>query len=316
MIEFVDPAVAVGAGYAFGQVLETVARKKVVKNRQMLMPSYSKVEKKTKQPLRHKLGRVIGSLALTGALLGGSIYFSFSGHSPKNRNQAPLVQTVVDGSFPAGQDGSFTLAQNIIDKLNLPPGSKLSMAINNTQDEISKGDLSKQVPYGANNVENVAENILNIGFSNAPNDRSNLLKKSDSKSGAEIILNDQNNLFQNISILESLAKDDGNIPVYYLNIVPPRQAIITNQTTQSGEELADQTGGQYINVTQNNLNKVDAEINSIINNANNYSNNYSNSPNNNEEQQWFRIISPVALAFVEGSIYNNRRRETINGLEV
>ncbi len=309
MIEFVDPAVAVGAGYAFGQVLETVARKKVVKNRQTLMPGYSKVEKKTKQPLRHKLGRVIGSLALTGALLGGSIYFSFSGHSPKNRNQAPLIQTVVDGSFPAGQDGSFTLAQNIIDKLNLPPGSKLSMAINNTQDEISKGDLIKQVPYGANNVENVAENTLKIGFNNAPNDRSNLLKKSDSKSGAEIILNDQNNSFQNISILESLAKNDGNIPVYYLNIVPPGQAIITNQ---SGEELADQTGGQYINVTQNNLNKVDAEINSIINNANNY----SNSPNNNEEQQWFRRISSLVLAFVVGSIYNGRKKETINGLEV
>ncbi|MCL5113486.1 MAG: hypothetical protein M1554_03355 [Patescibacteria group bacterium] len=295
---------AVGGGYFLGLGLEELARRRVVKQREALLPTYKSVEKDKKQPFRHKLSKWVGPLALTGALLGGTLHYSFEGNTPRANNSPPLVQTVIDGSYNAGSTGSYNLEEQLISKLDLPNSSKVTIAINNTQNVINSNQLDKQVPYGANSVDQATENVLKFSFGNAPSAKTNLLRTINFKSGAEIVVNDQNALLSNSSALENLSKKDGNIPIYYVNVVPNGQRIINNK---EGQDLALQTDGQYFNLTTSNIKQDTNSLNSILDK----SNNNEKKPNND---LWFFRIGSAALMFMTYSIYESRKDETIYGI--
>ncbi|MHB1865374.1 MAG: hypothetical protein ACYCPS_04435 [Candidatus Saccharimonadales bacterium] len=110
----------------------------------------------------------------------------------------------------------------------------------------NQAELRSIKPYGgSNNIQSAVKIELANGFTNAPEAQTNVLSQVHARSGALLILDNNESIGQADVIIQQ-AKKDGDIPVYIANAESNKN----KANTQALKEISTATHGYYWQLTQ------------------------------------------------------------------
>jgi hypothetical protein len=311
MSELLNVVFTVG-GYVAGQGAEQYSLHQIAQNRQALLSSHEGADVEV-----NKLGgpyRLVSKLALVGAAVGLSFAEGFIPASGPNNPHLPVVTIIGTHDAQASLNGSGAIEDSIIKSFDQNPNfqAHLVSAHNSTFDTVTNALLDKNTAnlgpafYGANTTPDAVKSTLAVGFTKAPNVKSNSLSQNRAINGAEVIFTDNEPVSATSSqdVIDA-ARNAGNIPVYIVNV--------TSQTGTSNQadlqKITSSTQGKYWDIdpnakaaASNSAQSVQAALQSAVNP------NKASGKLNNDTLPWKILTGILGVSWVR--MFKNRKKET------
>ena len=294
--EIISGLIGAGLGYGGGQALEQFGLKNIHRNRQTYIGAYEGVDS-TPRPNGGIL-RPIANLAMTG-LFAGTSWGLFVNSSLPQSVSRPEAVVIADQDFTSGLDGSAAIEDKITSHLISDPNidPRLVNAHNGTEDKTTLSSMEKTQPYGPPSVDQAVSSSLSLGFSKAPVEKSNLLKKTSSVSGAEIVLVNANDSIGSQNTVVAEAKAAGNIPIYIADINSTKN----NPNVSTLQDIAKETGGYTWFVNSSNQTTTIKQMEDRIRSN-------EQLPKSNDYRNIFLAFA-IGLTLLEARLFERRSKE-------
>jgi hypothetical protein len=286
----VVPGVALG--YAAGLATDVISVRKASENLGAISVTHEKAvdrlnaDDKTSKS-RSRVSRFGAPLALTGALLGGSVGMLFQNPGAKVSSPSS-IEIVVDHSGSTLADDTNPGIDRLVSEFNNEKFNSTVLIAGSGQVIVSKPkDVSKDGAFGIAPLDQALTTALTQIDSNQGSRNAN----------AVLVISDDN-AAGSVDSAVSLAKSS-ETPIFTIDVSP-----VKSQTSTDLRNLAKNTGGRFWhNPSDMDHSKIVSEISSSINSDNR---NISKNSSNADIRDISIILSSLSLAAFSSLVWNRR----------
>jgi hypothetical protein len=298
------PEVATAVGYGAGQVADIVAAKYAAQRGEAVVEAWGPLNEQADQPAHEaskrfsdRVNRMVAPLALVGAFAAGSGAIAWSPQTA-HKTTSSVLEEVVDHSFQTGQDGSYKNINTIAGGFATAKTLKLRaiVAHNGGYDAIQISQLPADTPYGPASVESALAVAMSDAFNSSAPGQSNVLGTGEKRSAGLLVLTDDNPI-GNVDTIVTMAKEDGNLPVFVANAGDSN-----TQTAKDLQTIAKRTGGQYWNA-KSGTPSVASNIESHI------TPHEVAEPVSNDSENWLKVLNIISV--LAAGVMIRRRAEIL-----